>query len=654
MKRGLFDIEGNGLLYATDDAPECTMVHCIVVTDIDTGETWDYKPDEVDEGVEKLRSFDELWAANGLRYDYPVLEKLKGLILPFRTQRDLLVASRVKHPNIKETDGKLNASRRAKKLPTMPPEYFGSHTVGAWGYRLGVPKLHEDITDWSQWTPEMHERCIGDVATSLKWFKFLQVDKIPEAVLKLEHEIAHVAEQITQAGWPFDEKAAADLHVKLVERRDVIERELKAEFLGWYVNKGLFTPKKDNKRLGYVAGAQCSKIEWVDFKPSSNPHVEKKLREFGWEPVEFTDSGNFAKLDEEVLENVAILYPQSRGLVEYRMITKRLGQLANGDRAWMKLVRNGKIHAAYNTMGAVTSRATHFGPNIAQTPAAAAPYGSECRALFTVPDGWEMVGADQDGLELRGLGHYLAKYDDGAFADAVLEGDPHWGNVVAFGFVDAGTERDKHDQLHTIFREAGAKRGIYALVYGAGNEQMGVIILDALRLAMKEDPERARPIFARFFRTESPDKRAIIKVGKKAKQNLLKGLGALGVFVEVMAHILAVQDWIPGLDKRRVPVRSEHAVINFAVQSCGAILCKRWVVNSYRALLAAGFKWGWDGDFVFLGWIHDEVQIACRVGLGDRIGEIVTREARRAGEPYGFRVRLDSKYKIGRTWADTH
>ena len=38
----------------------------------------------------------------------------------------------------------------AQITPSIPPEYFGAHTVGAGGVRLGVRKLHEDSTDWSQ------------------------------------------------------------------------------------------------------------------------------------------------------------------------------------------------------------------------------------------------------------------------------------------------------------------------------------------------------------------------------------------------------------------------------------------------------------------------------------------------------------------------
>jgi DNA polymerase-1 len=654
VKRALFDLEGNGLLHATETAPRITRVHCIAGVDIDTGEAWDYGPDQIPAAVEHLSTYDQLWAQNGLRYDFPVLEEFHGFVVPFERKRDLMIASRLKHPNIKETDAANNVSRRRANKPPIPPQYFGAHTVGAWGCRLGAPKLHEGIEDWSQWTPDMHERCIGDVATSLKWWKYINPDKMSQKALELEHWIAHVCEEMTQAGWPFDEKAAAELHIKIMQRRDEIERELKQTFGGWFKRGKLFTPARDNTKLGYVEGAQCTKIEWVSFNPKSRPHIERCLRKLGWVPTEFTDNGA-AKTDEEILENVAQIYSEAGELVEYLMLNKRLGQLHSGDQAWLKKVKAGKIHAAYNPMGTITSRAAHFQPNIGQVPAASVQFGPECRALFGVLPGFGQCGADMEGLELRVLAHYMAKYDGGEFGRTVLEGDPHWDNVLGFGFYPKGTKRDKHDELHTVFRETGAKRGVYAVLYGCGAEKLGMIILEALRLAMKRDPLRAAPIYARYFGTDmAPGKRKITAVGKEAKESFLANLPALRQLYKIVGSLADTQGWVPGLDGRRVPCRSAHSAVNALVQSAGAILCKNWVVNSYRACLRDGLTWGWDGDFVFLGWIHDEIQAAFRDGLGDRLGELLTAEARRAGEPYGFRIRLDSKYKLGRNWADTH
>ena len=50
--------------------------------------------------------------------------------------------------------------------------------------------------------------------------------------------------------------------------------------------------------------------------------------------------------------------------------------------------RYGLLRHTINPNGTVTGRASHFGPNLAQVPATRAPYGKECRELFTVPPGY--------------------------------------------------------------------------------------------------------------------------------------------------------------------------------------------------------------------------------------------------------------------------
>ena len=44
-----------------------------------------------------------------------------------------------------------------------------------------------------------------------------------------------------------------------------------------------------------------------------------------------------------------------------------------------------------------------------------------------------MVGADLSGIELRMLGHYLARYDGGRYADILLNGDIHQVNADKIG-----------------------------------------------------------------------------------------------------------------------------------------------------------------------------------------------------------------------------
>jgi DNA polymerase-1 len=546
--------------------------------------------------------------------------------------------------------------------------------------RLGVPKVGADITDWSEWTQEIQDRCVGDIEINVRLWKHLDPDSYSQTAIVLEHRIAALVEKMTLAGWPFDMAKAGQLHADLVDEKRKLELELAEQFGGWWANLGEFTPKRPNAKLGYggeyvtenrytdakgnpcdpyeekvFKGYPCTKIRWTEFNPSSREHIEKCLRELGWEPTEFTETGK-ACLDDDVIEGLTTQFPQSAGLPRYLLIDKRLGQLADGRMAWLTNVGDdGRVHAQYNPMGAVTSRASHFNPNIAQVPKNASPFGPECRSLFHVPKDWGVqVGADMSGLELRCLAHYLAKHDGGAYGKIIVEGDVHWENVLAMGLLDP-QPRDKHNDLHTVLREEGSKRFLYAWLYGAGDGMAGGIILNACRAARALGTLEGAAVYSRFFGDDpNPRKKYVRDVGARVKYEFMKKIEGLGTLVHEVRFKCETYDALPGLDKRLLPVRHAHAALNTLLQSAGAILCKQWICDAYDALIAEGLKWGWDGDFVFLGWIHDELQVACRERLGDRVGSVLARCAQEAGKPFGFRVPLASDYKIGNDWSQTH
>jgi DNA polymerase-1 len=707
MQRLLFDVESNGFL------ANATKVHCVAVEDVDTGEQWDFKPDQIKEAGELLSQADVLIGHNIQRFDVPLLFKLVPSFVPKHNVRiiDTMVCARVIYPNVKATDAVL--IRKGQ----MPPgrEYQGKHTIGSWGYRLGCPKgdyakartaafliLYPHATEeeiaryvWGEWNQDMHDYMLQDRSTNVELWQHLKVDNYAPAAIELEHRANRVCDAIQDAGVPFNRSAAVELHAKLVARKADIEKQLCEQFGFWYQPvspdpaKATFTPKQPStkpavatlgedgcytwsnpsywgeyseeendvwnerkqkmERKRAFIGYPCTKLKKVEFNPGSRAHIARLLKLRGWEPTEFTDSGE-PSLTEEVLENVVQLYPEFNGIGEYLMLEKRLGQLAEGDKAWLAYMQDdGRIHGAINPMGTITSRGAHFAPNLGQVPNAASPYGHECRQLFYAPAGYSFLGADMSGLELRGLAHFLHPYDGGAYMKQVLEGDVHWANAIAMGLADG--PRDKSNPLHTIVREDGSKRIIYATIYGAWDDKIGELVFATLSKARRDCGEEGLALYQKFFKSASPSAKQLRAAGQRVREGLIKGIAGFEDLKEKIALQVEKKGWVPGLDKRRIPIRSDHSALNFMIQSAGAILCKRWMCDAFDELCA---KYRLGIDFQLVLWVHDELQLLVRKGLEKEIGDIVVKNAKTAGEPYGFRGPLDSEAKVGSNWDDTH
>lgn len=596
--RYIFDIETDGLL------DEATKIHCLVLKDLDTGKVQVFQQygdpvaHNVADGLKVLMQADLIVGHNVIKFDIPVIEKLYPWF-DHGPVHDTLVMTRLIWSNIKDHDADL---MRKGKLPT---KLFGSHSLEAWGHRLGNYK-GDFKGPWDVCTQEMIDYCVQDVeVTTALYQKILSKDYAEEAI-QLEHDVAWLMAKQERNGFCFDEAKAAELYAQLSQRRSDLERELKAEFGSWEVKLPDFIPKRDNKKMGYQAGVPVPKFKTVEFNPSSRDHIADRLMKlYGWKPKDFTDGGK-PKVDETIIGSLD--YPPCKLLTEYLMIQKRIGQLAEGDQAWLKLVRKGKIHGSVNTNGAVTGRATHAYPNISQVPSSGSPYGPECRSLFTVPEGWSLVGADASGLELRCLAHFMAKYDGGQYGEVLLTGDIHTQNQEAAG-------------LET---RPQAKTFIYAFLYGAGDAKIGSIVGGG--------PEAGKKLKARFLAKTPALKRLKDAVGQAAQRG-----------------------YLTGLDGRRLHVRSQHAALNTLLQSAGALVCKTWLVILEDNLQSLGFNHGWDGDYAFCAWSHDEVQIACRdADIAQQIAAEATRAVTLAGEFYNFRCPLAGEAKIGKHWGETH
>ena len=144
-----------------------------------------------------------------------------------------------------------------------------------------------------------------------------------------------------------------------------------------------------------------------------------------------------------------------------------------------------------------------------------------------------------------------------------------------------------------------------------------------------------------------------IKEGKALKERFTEAVPGLSQLKRVVSYNVDNGGKLPGLDKRILPVRHKHAALNTLLQSAGAVLCMEWLVSAYMTL-SEKYRHGYRGDFVFVGWIHDELQVACRSDIAEEVGQVLKACAEKAGLPFGFTVKLDSEYHIGRNWAETH
>ena len=372
---------------------------------------------------------------NGCRFDIPVIKKLIGRDFKFDPREcviDTLVLSRLIYTQIKDIDAGLIRSDK------LPKKLYGSYSLKAWGYRLGELKgeYGEQEGAWDHYSEEMLSYCKQDVVVTLKLFKLLTKKPYPETSIKLEHDIAWVMAKQERNGFVFDKEKAIKLYSELSAKRQTLSDKLIESFGSWEVYKGDKVYKRDNSKRGVKAGIPYPVYETVTFNPNSREHIAKVLMDRGWEPEEYTETGK-PKVDETTLETAKDI-PETSLILEYLLIQKRISQLAEGKFAWLKMMKEDsdgifRIHGSVNPNGAVTGRATHSFPNVAQVPSGHSPYGKECRELFTVPSGWIESGIDASGLELRCLANFLYPYDNGEYGNIILTSDIHTANQKAAG-----------------------------------------------------------------------------------------------------------------------------------------------------------------------------------------------------------------------------
>jgi DNA polymerase I-like protein with 3'-5' exonuclease and polymerase domains len=354
----------------------------------------------------------------------------------------------------------------------------------------------------------------------------------------------------------------------------------------------IFPPKVTSGRTHKTHGRPLSDIV-EDFNPGSRKQIAERLIEKGWKPKKHTEKGSVI-VDETTLEGLD--FPEAKAIAEYLMLQKRIAQVES----WVDAIQtDGRVHGQVITNGAVTGRMTHHSPNMAQVPNSGSPYGPDCRELWIVEKGYKLVGIDASGLELRMLAHYMK---DDAYTTEVVSGDIHTANQKAAGL-------ETRNQAKTF---------IYAFLYGAGAAKIGSIVGGSSK--------EGQALITRFLRN-TPRLRALR---------------------EKVSRIYVQKAWLPGLDGRKLLVRSEHSALNTLLQGAGAIAMKQALVIFNKRLRQSKM------DYKFVANVHDEWQLEVEEHRADEAGKMGVQAITDASVVLNMRCPLGGEYRVGNNWKDTH
>ena len=596
----------------------------LVVKDIDTGEILKFSDTaqldgSLKTGVALLNKAEVLIGHNILGFDCHVLrQKFKEFDAISKRVYDTFILSQLMYPDIDAVSG-------------------SKHSLDSWGQRLGFKKIKFDKFD--RYSDEMLTYCIQDVNVSEKVFLHFLKD-IQEydwsKAIDLENKFLYYTSYWPNY-WRVDvellkrailelEETKTSLLVYLQERSGtrVVKEEKEVNA---FTKKGLPTKsvmidsKKGRFHFEDVKGNYCR----VDIEPlnlNSSAQVKDWLLSIGWKPDSWTyvtDDFNKPIRDSEgerVVRGpslkdssfIGIEEELAESLVKLRVVNHRLSTM----QGWLARQNNGYLSYGMMTCACNTGRVQHR--NIVNVPKAEEDvyYGKEMRAIFMAEEGYTMLGLDLDQIEAKLQGHFCTKYDNGKWAEFLLNNDIH-----AFNAQQWGTTRSK------------AKGPEYAMSYGcqiAGiSEKFGFSEMQATN------------IFKNYWEIRwalGELKQELEDSLKQRKQIDRAGLkdGA----------------WIKTLDGRKIFVRSKHSLINSLIQSAATIIAKLWTIKCCEYVISQ------DLDAKLLIFYHDEVQFQCRNEDVKKLSEKFETFALQSGEEYGITIPITSGSSVGNNWSETH
>jgi DNA polymerase I-like protein with 3'-5' exonuclease and polymerase domains len=601
------------------------------------------------------------------------LEKCVAEIITHQEHRGFYFHKEKAIELVKDLDGKMEQLRNIVE-PLIPPKPIGKTAAKEF-----IPPKNQFKKDGTlsanmvKWI-EKHDGLWSDSNGNYSAIIFDKTYKLP---LPQEPIVTHVPATIEDTthikgwlvglGWSASQYKERDLTVD--SRKQKLSLEKYVEACERYIEQTMNSPfKRDRMEHLEVRSEKALRDKLL-----KHDHMKRPLKVY-------TNPTLTVGVEKEIDPNLLAMkdkFAHAKDVSDYLTYRHRRNSILGGgidpddddeemEKGWMSVDRINQDHripTPADTCGAASSRFKHR--LVANIPRVTSLYGGELRGLFGVDNGFVQVGYDFDGLEARIEAHYCHRYDD--------EGKTYCASLLG----------EKPNDVHTLtakkistligeeFGRTPAKTVKYAAAYGARPARIAKTVGCSLTLGEK--------IFEAYWDAAKP-------------------LGALAENLKKYWEGVGGKKFVLGVDGRKVPTRSQSALINFLFQSAGVISAKRAMVIHDRKLKKEGLRVNfWKDDWRNKSFCqqliayHDESQLEVTrnqvtwkmfkteeeaktfkktqinktwsdVGHTEkgyyvgycRAGELAVESVKEAGEYYKLNVELTAGYMLGNTWATCH
>ena len=643
----IFDLEANGFL------DKATNVWCGVFKDVKTGKVWKFDKDQIPEMLDFMSTCANLIAHNGFNYDLPLLEKLYGY--KYRGNViDTVIMSRTMY------ESPFVSPAWPRYLHTRP------HSLEAWGYRLGRGK--PDHSDWENYSPEMLHRCTEDVeityllfkklcdeskknnwsaanATNQKLFKILEMQQdygwlvdrkhMDTCCSLLRHWISRidrlvapvmpmviVIEEGTNPVKDREEKG----HYKYVREPFTKAGKPKASLAKWYSERGIDPGFIDEQVYG-----PFSRISFRRVDPAKADECKNFLLESGWIP----DAWNISKVTGEKTSPKMSYKDNFIGVdgMAGKLISKRVqcSHRLSTIEGYIKRIRpDGRLPSRITGI-ASTGRLKHG--VIVNVPNVESFFGKMMRRIFTTPVDKRLITCDADSCQNRLL---AARADAPDFTAMLLNGDKAKG-TDSHSLTQKAINRVLSRHNKPTITRGSAKNVGFGWKFGASTTKIGAMVGGSKQLGeeIKESLEEE------FEAQAAVTKELTAEWRKHAKKR-----------VNQWGNIEYYDGWFTGLDGRPITVKSEHAILVFALQSDESIVMTNAYVLAYQAMIKSGLVWG--KDFAIVNFMHDEISVEASPQHVEVVTKILEESINKAGQLFNLTVPQIGEADVGNNWSETH